>query len=279
MKRMISGWVFLWACCVCCAAAAESTGELASAGKKCLTDGDLDGAAKAYQAAARGEPENMEYRQQFSLVRQAQELQRRMETDADPERWQYAAWALHSLYVEQGAYPAALRVSQTLHGRERSAASAVMVAETALKMNKPAAAGEVLTGLDASLATPATQALLGVALGRQGKVAEAKKLAAGLELPADAGATTFFAAARLYAAAGEPAKANAALASACEATPPSRLEGFKEQARGAPEFAKLAATAEFTAALQTESKIPESRCSGGGSCAGCPNRGKCNSGH
>jgi hypothetical protein len=60
-----------------------------------------------------------------------------------------------------------------------------------------------------------------------------------------------------------------------EATPPSRLEVLKSHARKTPEFVSLASTPQFAEVLKTESKIAESKCSGGSSCAGCPMRGQC----
>jgi hypothetical protein len=149
-----------------------------------------------------------------------------------------------------------------------------MLAETQLALDQNAAAVKTLS-LEPREATEMTQALLGIALARSGKAESAKQIAEKLLLPADAGPIVTYAAARLHAATGNPAKAVGLLTACFEAVAPSQLEGFKSHAKQCPEFAVIASNSDFARALETKSKVPESKCSGGSSCAGCPMSGKC----
>lgn len=81
--------------------------------------------------------------------------------------------------------------------------------------------------------------------------------------------------ARLSAMTGNSAEAVQLLVRCFESVPPSILTAYKTHAQRCPDFAALASTDALAQALEAESKIPESKCSGGSGCAGCPMRGKC----
>ena len=134
---------------------------------------------------------------------------------------------------------------------------------------------QTLSALESDKTTAMTQLLLGIALARSGKTDQAKRIAEKVTLPKDAGPSVTYTAARLHAATGDSAKAMALLKTCFEGTLPSQLDGFKSHAKTCPEFAAIASTPEFAAVMKTESKVPESKCSGGSSCAGCPMRGNC----
>ena len=79
----------------------------------------------------------------------------------------------------------------------------------------------------------------------------------------------------MHAVVGNHDEALRLLGRCFEAVTPSRLAGFKTHAAQSPEFAALASSGGFAKVLQTKSKVAESKCSGGSSCAGCPMRSKC----
>ena len=257
------------------AAAAPTAQQSADQAKALLAKGDLEGALQAYQAAARADESHL---QQFAVVRQALEIRRQLETEQDPERWEYLGRALHSFYLRNGLYAQALDLATKMHQRLRSETSAVVVAETAFAINKNDIAAQALSSLDAAQTSPATQALLGVALSRQGKPHEARQIAQKVRPADDSAPPAVYAIARLQAATGNTKAALASLERVFQSLPPSRQESYKDHARQCPEFSGLVSTAAFAKVLQTESKVPESKCSGGSSCAGCPMRGKCQHG-
>jgi len=155
----------------------------------------------------------------------------------------------------------------------------VQLAETQLAVGNNAAAARVLATLGPKGSTAATQAMLAVALARQGRMADARKIAGTTSPPKKAGPGTLYSLARMHAIVGHQEQALALLIRSFEAVPPSRLDNLKTHAKQSPEFAALASTAGFAQALRAKSKVAESKCSGGSSCAGCPMRGKCSKSH
>ena len=146
-------------------------------------------------------------------------------------------------------------------------------------MNRASDAAEVLARLPEDKHTAGSRAIQGIALVRQGQRDDAREIAASINLPKDAGPGTVYAVARLNAAAGNADAACQLLGRCLEATPPTRQAGFREHAKVCPEFASLIDSSSFTSALATKSKIAESACSGGSSCATCPMRGQCSEDH
>jgi thioredoxin-like negative regulator of GroEL len=256
-------------------ARAETPAEAFAKGKTLLAKGDFATALEAFTAAARGDRENVDYLQHYAMLRRVVELRSRLESEQDPQRREYTARALRAFYVNQRIYPELLKLDQEVHARLGSADSAANLAETQLTLNQPAEAATTLSTLDSSKSTAMTRAVLGIALARSGKADEARQLAEKLALPADAGPNLTYAAARLHAGTGDSATALKLLKACFEATLPSMLDGFKAHAKSCPEFAAIASSPEFAQVLKTESQVPESKCSGGRSCAGCPMSGKC----
>lgn len=244
-------------------------------GEALLAKGNFEAALQSYAAAATTETGNQEYMQHYAMVRRVIDLRGRLATETDPQRWEYMARGLHAFYSSEQIYPELLKVDQEIHTRLNSAESAAMLAETQLAMGRHADVVQTLSALASAKTTAATQSLLGIALAGSGKTDGAQKIALDLRLPADAGPSTNYAAARLYAATGNSVKALGLLRTCFETTPPSQLENLKSHARICPEFALQASSAEFARVLETNSKVPESKCSGGSSCAGCPMSGKC----
>jgi len=257
------------------ASLAQSAADSFAQGKTLLAEGQLQQALGAFAAAARADRNNTEYLQQYTMLRQIIELRTRLESERDPQRWEYVARALHSYYFSQAMYPMALELSQRMLERLKDATSAVLVAETALAMDKSDVAVQALSGVEASQLDSAGQALLGVALARQGKQDQAKKILKSIQLTDEERPGTLYTVARLQAATGDAQAAAAMLVKCFESTPPSRLDGFKQYARQCQDFAGMASTPEFQKALETASKVAESKCSGGAGCANCPMRGKC----
>jgi tetratricopeptide (TPR) repeat protein len=278
MKRFGVG-IVLTACIVLALpalASGESGPEAFSRGKSLLDKGNLDAALTAFAAAARADIDNDSYRQQYALVRRIVDLRKRMDVEKDPERWEYSARALHAFYMDQGLHEQGVVVARKIHEKAGTASTAVTLAETELALNNNAEAEKMLAALDKDgKSTPMTRTLWGVALARLGKAQEAKKLAQSVSLADDAGPQLAYSYARLSAVAGNTDAALAALQKCFQTLPPSRLENFKEHAKVCPEFSAIASTAGFAKAMETESQVAESKCSGGSGCAGCPNRAKC----
>ena len=244
-------------------------------GNSLLAKGDLRGALKAYAAAAHADRANQQYSQQYLLVRQVIQLQDRLADETDDSRRVQLCQALRAFYTSHGLHDKALPADQELFGRLKTAATAIQLAETHLAVGQKEAAVRVLSGLDSNQSTEATRAMLSLALARQGKMGDARRIAASISPAADAGPGTLYVFARMQAAVGEEQAAVSTLQRCFESVPPSRLGDLKSHAKQCVDFASLTATAGFQAVIQTSSKVAESACSGGSSCANCPVRGGC----
>lgn len=256
-------------------ARAETAVESFNQGEKLLAKGEFDAALQSFATAARADKGNQEYTQHYAIVKRIVDLRGRLDVEKRPQQWEYMARALRAFYVNERIYPELLKLDQAIHTKLNSAESAAMLAETQLAMDQNAAAVQTLSALEPSKRTAMAQLLLGIALVRSGKADQAKQIAEKFSLPNDADPTVTYTAARLKAATGHSAKATVLLKACFEGTLPSRLDGFKSHAKTCPEFAAMVSTPEFVAVMKTESKVPESKCSGGSSCAGCPMRGNC----
>jgi hypothetical protein len=274
-KRTAIGLVTAAILTISAIAHAETAAESFAKGEKALVKGEFGTALQSYAAAARADRNNQEYMQHYAIVRRVVDLRSRLDAETKSEQWENMTRALRAFYVNERIYPELLKLDQTIHAKLRSAESAAFLAETQLAMDQNAAAVQTLSVLEPSKTTAMAQLLLGIALVRSGKTDEAKQIAEKISLPNDAGPNVTYTAARLHAATGDSAKSMELLKACFEGTLPSQLDGFKSHAKTCPEFAAIASTPEFAGVMKTESKVPESKCSGGSSCAGCPMRGKC----
>ena len=256
-------------------ARAETSAESFAKGEKLLVKGEFETALQSYAVAARADQSNQEYMQHYAMVRRIVDLRGRLDAETKRQQWEYMARALRSFYVNERIYPELLKLDQAIHAKLKSAESASFLAETQLAMDQNTAAVQTLSALEPSKTTAMAQLFLGIALVRSGKADQAKQIAEKFSLPNDAAPSVTYTAARLYAATGDSAKAMGLLKACFEATLPSQLDSFKSHAKTCPEFATVASNPEFAGVMKTESKVSESKCSGGSSCAGCPMSGKC----
>jgi len=273
-KQTVTSLVILTLFLTAAPVLADTAEETFAKGETLLRNGDFSAALQSYATAARADQSNPEYMQHYTMMRRIVDLRNRLNTETNPQRWEYMAKGLRAFYASEQIYPDLLKLDQELHLRLKSADSAAMLAETQLALDQNAAATKTLS-LEPSEATEMTQSLLGIALVRCGKTDSAKQIAEKLSLPGDASPSVTYAAARLYAATGDSARAIGLLSACFQAVAPSQLEGFKSRAKQCPEFAAIASNPEFARALETKSKVPESKCSEGSSCAGCPMSRKC----
>ena len=244
-------------------------------GEAALAKADFAAAMASFAAAAKADLDNREYLQHYLMVRRVMDLRARLESAETPRQWEQIAAALRAFYMGEQLYSEALALDKKIHERINTATSAMMLADTQLAMNLNADAVRLLSSVEKDKSTSATRALLGIALARTGKTAEAKQLASSVTLPEEGDPGLYYLAARLQALTGDAAKASDLLKRGFEQTPPSQLDGFKAHAKANPDLASLAAAPTFAAALAVQSKIAESKCSGGSSCANCPMKGKC----
>ncbi len=253
----------------------ETAEQAFAQGETALAKADFAAALASFAAAARANLDNRDYLQHYMMVRRVLDLRSRLESAETPRQQQQIALALRAFYLGEKLYAEALALDKKMHERLNTAATATMLADTQLAMNLNADAVTLLSSIGADKSTSATRALLGIALARTGKTAEAKQVAGDVTLPKEGDPGLYYLAARLHALTGDSAKALDLLKRGFEDTPPSQLDAFKAHAKANSDLASLASAPGFAAALAVQSKIAESKCSGGSNCANCPMKGKC----
>ena len=246
-------------------------------GEARLAEGDLRGALQAYVAAVKLDRDNQEYIQQYMLVRQAVALEKALSSEEDPSQWELMAQGLRSFFIAQNLPAQSLPIDREIFERLKTADAAVQLAETLLSLNQSEEAVRVLETVDSRRATVGSRALLAVALARQERIEEAQAVQASLLMPdsGEADPGTLYLLARMQAALGDQAGAINSLQRCFESVPPSRLDTLKSHAETCADFTSLASLASFTSVLRTQSKVPESKCSGGSNCGSCPMRARC----
>ena len=257
------------------ARAAENASESFARGNALVASGNLHEAYAAFMAAAKMAPDNMEYRQQFALVRRVIQMEKALTAAPDAEDWVATAQGVRTFYANLGLYQSMLSLDQQIHERAKSADSAAALADTQLALGMNEETVSLLAALPEAQQSATTRALLGIAYTRLGNDAAARELAHNITPTENAGADELYAIARLNALLGSDAPAIATLTRSFEATHPMRLEAAKKAAKDSPDFARLAGSAPFVAALATESKVKVSSCSGGSSCGKCPSAASC----
>ena len=259
-------------------AAGEEAEQAFREGRTALSAGDLKAAFNSFAKAAKLDGQNATYRQQATLVRQVLLLSDRLPSEQDPARWALMAQAIRSFYVSHGLHDRALPLDRAMFDKQPTANNAIQLAETHMAMDHAAEASKVLAALSPDQTSAASQALLAIALVRQGKQAEAKAQQQKVTLLDDADPGTLYLAARMQSAVGDTDQALATLTRCFQAVSPSMLVGLKRHAQQCDDFAALNTTVQFINVLKTESQVPESKCSGGSSCSSCPMRGSCSHG-
>jgi thioredoxin-like negative regulator of GroEL len=243
-------------------------------GQAALVKGDFAVALENYKAAAKADPDNKLYADEFALLRRVINVREQLKTETDAEAWQQMARALHGYYTQYKLTGEALVIAQALHAKAPTPQSMLCLAAAEIAAGKDTDAITLLAALPSDQQSPESQVLHGLALAHTGKLTEAKALATSLELPKDCGGQLCYDAARLYALTGDSSRALATLKCAFECTPAPMLDGLKADAKASPDLANVATAPEFAQVLETKSKMPAG-CGSAAGCGGCSKSKTC----
>ncbi|MBP7934148.1 MAG: hypothetical protein KA354_05810 [Phycisphaerae bacterium] len=261
-------------------AVASDAAASSAEGQALLQKGDFAGALQAYAKAAKADSENQGYRTQYMVLKRVITLRDGLAKEKNPEKWELTARSLRNFYHMHKLYGEALPLDREMHAKADTADSAIGLAETLLAMDKSADAEKLLGGLGAKLITNHTRILQGVALARQEKMDQAKELLKGVRLAKEeeTNPNVLFDLATLKSMTGDTAGGLAAIAACFENVPPSQSDAVKKYAKDCKDLSAVTASADFASALKVESKVKESKCSGGGNCGSCKSAGSCSIG-
>ena len=255
----------------------EEAAQALARGNNMLVQGAWQPAQDAFAEAARLDPANATYRGELDVLGRVMKLRTDLGGTTDAAQWDRTAAALRAYYYSKGIFGEALALDQQAHRRADSPASATLLAETLLELDRNTEASSLLAQQPVAKLTPSARMLHGIALARTGDAEKAKQIAAEVPLPFAATPNLMLIRARLLAGTRDDAGAVALLKKAFEATTPSLLAQTRERVRTCADFAALGSNSTFTQVMDTASKMSESSCSKGPSCGACPSRSSCGS--
>ena len=277
MLVVIVAWLTIGSSALAADAEADAK-KLFDDGLTVLAEGDFDGAVKAFAAAAKADPGEINYRQHHALVRRVVQVRTMLDQQSDPQRWDAIAKSLRAFYYDYQVFGEALALDEKAHEKLNTAESAAALGETQLELEMNEEAAQLLAGLDEERTSSRARVLLGVALARLGRAEEAKAIAATCVMPKEPQAAMYHDMACLHALLDDRDAAAKMLTLCFQNTPPSLLDAKKDRARQRGDLNGLAASAEYEKVWLTASTVKESTCSGGASCGSCPSAATCTSG-
>ncbi len=271
--------VIFAALCIPAASAlsAETAADRFDEGTALLAESRFDASLESFAAAAKAEPDNQLYRQQYSLVRRVIQIRGAMDEQKDPATWERLALALRAFYRQNAVYSEALAIDQERHERQDTVDSAIMLAESQLELSMNTEAIGLLAEFDDDQ-TPRIFALHAIALARLGETEKAKAMLGGCESEGEPDPALCLDVACVHALVGDLERAAKKLTCSFEHTLPTQLGALKSYARQRADLETLLDTAQYETVWETESKVKESGCSGGEDCGNCPSKGNCEDG-
>ena len=240
---------------------------------------DYKAALMAYAKAARANPTEAYYRNQFALLRSVGKMQAAMAAEPVAEKWQGYAEAVRNYLYGKGFYEAALAVDSAAYEKFSDVSSGSKKLESLLMLSKNDEAAALASGLEATETSTRLATLKPVALARNGQVDQAVAAVEDLTIYADKDPYALFDLARISQAAGKQDEAYSYLKLFLEHTVPTEMATSRNMISLCDDFSSLHEQEAFAAVLATESKVAQSDCSGGSSCGSCSLKGKCSSSH
>ncbi len=282
--RGVLVWIGVLALIGQCVAATSGGAEVSFAkGQTQLQNGQLKEALRSFAQAAREDGTNQGYRQYYATVRQIIRMQDSLDKEKNPQKWEYNARALRAFYQGHLMFKESLLVDTKFHEMKKDAATATLLAETQLELNLIKEALQLMDGLAKEKVTPDLQLLRVIALTQGGQKEQATTVLDKVKLPtpAERHPNTSYRLAWAQMGVGRKDAAMDSLKVTFERTSPGVLGIAKNRVLNNREFKKLIGESgndpQFVAVLKTSSKIKESECSGGASCATCRNAASCSS--
>ncbi len=235
-------------------------------------------AVTAYAQAARKNPTDAYYRNQFALLRSVAKMQAALASETLPEKWKTSAEPVRTYLYSRGFYQAALAVDQAAYEKFKDLPSAVQKLESLLMVGQATHAQSFVQSLNPTTGTAVPsrwQTLRLVAMAHTGRAPEALAATADVKINPQDNLNGLFDVARICKAAGKTDEALSALRLFLEHTVPSEMATSQNMITLCADFKDLQDKEAFKSVLATPSKVSQSGCSGGSSCATCALKDKC----
>lgn len=256
--------------------------------KLIIEDGDKEAALAIYARYARDNKDNSYYKDQYSILRRVIKMENVLESSlASPDHNGLSAdkmnsylLAVRSYYYDKGYYSRAVDLDRQALQLEESVQNITNCLESLLLVNDMAGASEVMekmsaAGLQSENVNPDYSVMGALLVARNGDIAGGVKLLEAIELSAEQYPRCLVYSAAIYKLAGERDKFLTCLVKALENTAPTQMATTRGVVESMSEFQDIVGDEQYLAALQTESKVYQSDCTGGSSCNSCSLKGSC----
>jgi tetratricopeptide (TPR) repeat protein len=250
-----------------------------------LEHNDYQAALKLYADEARKNAGQSYYQEQFSILRRVIKMKKAMEadfdnpadkSDADLKKWNSYYQAVRAWYYAQGFYSKSLELDKTAFEVLKTDAAQLNYFETLVVLNRNAEAKEYLDQAKGPVKDhPVFQTL---ALLVQARLAPSDAILGQLKLvnpDPRANPASIVYAGCIHQLHHDSKQAFAQLAIALENTAPTQIGATRRMIESMKEFQDCHTDKAYQAALQTQSKIYQSGCTGGSSCNSCSLRTTC----
>jgi hypothetical protein len=242
-----------------------------------VKDNNLPAAMLEYASAAKANPQEVYYRQQYGILQRVAKMQSLLKTETNPEKWQSYARAIRGFFYSKGYYSVALPIDTEAAGKFNTGEYAANVLETLLLTGKKDEAAKFAADKKPADQTVRYQTLALVSEAYAGKTKEAVENLQTVKIDPKVDYESYFDYARIYNAANDKEKALSNLKVFLESTPPTEMPSARQMITRSADFASLAGSEDFKKVLATESKVAQSGCTGGSSCGSCKLKDKCSS--
>ncbi len=249
---------------------------------------DFDSALKLFAGYARSNTENSYYKDQYSILRRVIKMKKLIDSAlaaADhngqtQEKLKEYAQAIRAYYYEKGYYTQAVKLDNQILELNYSAQSVANYLESLVIINDNVLAdqlsaaniGSEETGVDFKI----MQALLDA---RNGYSDKAVATIDSMKFSAELYPRCLVYCAAIYKIAGQDNNACSSIVKALENTAPTQMSTTRILIEKLSDLDSIRTTEQYVSALQTESKVYQSGCTGGSSCNSCSLKGSCPSGN
>jgi hypothetical protein len=240
-----------------------------------VNDHNAIAALNEYAAAAKADPQEEYYRQQYVFLQRVTKMQSLLTTELNIEKWKSYAKAVRGYYYYKGYYTLALQIDLKAAGKFKNVDYAANALETLLLAGKNADAAKFAEQnifTDKSVRYQTLNLVLEAANGHAAKAVESLKV---IKIDPNSNYKSYFDSARIYSAANDKDKTLSNLKSFIENSPPTEHNSAKTMIVKSTSFSALQGSDELKMVLETASK--GKICTPGSKCKSCKTKGRCSS--
>ncbi len=249
-----------------------------------LKKNDYDAALKLYAEQARKNTHETYYRDQYSILRRVIKMKRAMQeisgnpaeiSETELKKWESYYQAVRAYYYSQGFYEESPDLDNKAVEILKSDQAKLNYIETLVVLDKNEEAKKVIEQTAGKIDLPAFNTL---ALLVQARMTPSDSITKQLEdiqigLKDNPLCLVYFAC--IYQIQGDINEAYKKIVKALENTSPTQITTTRKMIETLKEFHDLSEDKKFQAALQTQSKVYQSGCTGGSSCNSCSLKDTC----